>query len=175
MSEKALKNVERFASALEKIGDVLEKLPRLIEMGAVSYFAGKASVRVGGSFEMGALGGAAADGLAHSQLPNNQIGGIALAAYFAAIGFFNILPAGKPTLPPVVDDSELPPGAGGTVLDPDNIWSGLESTEKVVPFDECVPFGGTVVRPIPKTNLVVCRFPPPPPIGVEGPIGGIRR
>ena len=181
MSDVVLDRVERLAEALSKFEGILDKIPRVAEMLGVAYFAGKASERLGGPFDLGALGGVVADGLAHSQVPNNQIGGIALAAYFTSIGLLNMLPNGPPTVPPLKDDSAIV-GAGGTVLDPANVYSGLGPTERIMDSaQECLQVGGTVVRHFTRSALVVCSIPPAEitPVVLDPitrrPPGGIRR
>ena len=140
--------LERLAGMAERLGDLADKIPRLAEMFGVAFFAGRASERLGGRFSDGVIGGIVADGLAHSQLPNNQVGGIALGAYMSAIGLLNLLPEGGP----VVDFS---PSAGGTVFGP------VPTGEKTVTVtgQECFRLGGTVIQPVRNTNLVLCRIP----------------
>lgn len=84
-----LEKFERIANAVEKFSGLAETIPRLIEMGGVALFAGRASKLTGGSFELGALSGAVADGLAHSNVGQSEIGGLGLMAYFAGIGLVN--------------------------------------------------------------------------------------
>lgn len=83
---------ERFGTTLEKLGGLAEKVPRFVEMVGLALFAGRASENAGGRFVDGAVAGAVADGLAHSRLPNNQIGGVALGVYLSGVGLLNILP-----------------------------------------------------------------------------------
>lgn len=184
--EIVLDRLERLAVTVQKFEGFLDKIPRVVGMLGTAYFAGKASQRVGGPFELGALSGAVAHDLAHSQLPNNQFGGIALAAYLSAVGLLNLLPFGIPTVPPLVPDPDDPAivGAGGTVLDPKNVYSGLEENEEIMQQGDCLAAGGTIVRHFTKSALVVCALPPPVPVEIEPiftpidrPIrpGGIRR
>lgn len=93
MSESSLDKLERLASILERLEGVMDKIPRLVELLGVAVFAGRASHNLGGSFVNGAIGGAVADGLVHSNLPHNQIGGVALGTYFAALGVLNLVPS----------------------------------------------------------------------------------
>jgi len=175
--EQMLEKLERVAEIGERLSGLADKIPRLVGMAGVAVFAGKASQRVGGSFEMGALGGAVAHDLAHSQLPNNQLGGLALAAYLSAVGLLNILPMG----PPTVTEPDDIVGAGGTVLDHANVYSGLEPNEQIMMIQDCGAVGGTVVRVIPHSALCVCALPPPPQLPPhEGgeprpPVGRIMR
>ena len=160
--EQVLEKLERVAHIGERFSGLADKIPRLIGMAGTAFFAGKASERVGGTFEMGAIGGAVAHDLAHSQLPNNQLGGIALAAYLSAIGLLNILPMGPPTVLDIDPDANII-GAGGTVLDPKNVYGGLAPNEATMSIVDCYAAGGTVVRVIPQSALCVCALPPPPP------------
>jgi hypothetical protein len=89
---QVLDKLERLAEIGERLEGFTKYVPRLVEMFGVAFLAGKASQTLGGDFATGALGGAIADGLAHSQLPNNQIGGIALGTYFSALGILTIAP-----------------------------------------------------------------------------------
>ena len=89
---QVLDKLERLAGMAERFEGLARTLPRLAEMFGVALLAGRASERLGGSFSDGAIGGVIADGLAHSQLPNNQVGGIALGTYFAALGALTIAP-----------------------------------------------------------------------------------
>ena len=169
MSDRVLEKLERFADIGTKFTQLMDKIPRVAEMAAVAIFAGRASERVGGTFANGALGGIAADGLAHSQIPNNQIGGLALALYFSAIGLMNMLPGGPPVLDPLTEaQKQNLVGAGGTTLDPSNVYSGLAENEKIMSAQDCGKQGGTVVRIVPRTGLVVCANAQP-----IGGIGGI--
>ena len=153
--------LERLSSTATKLSEALSKIPRAAEMLGVAMFAARASERVGGKAVDGAIGGIVADGLAHSELANNFIFGTALGAYFTTIGLINILPFG----PPVIADPEANiTGAGGTTLDPKNVYDGLAPNEKVVTIQECYQAGGTVQRVIPQTALCVCALPPPPPL-----------
>ena len=143
-----LDKLDRLSQMAQRFEGLIDKIPRLAEMFGVALFAGRASERLGGRFSDGAIGGIVADGLAHSQLPNNQIGGVALGAYMSAIGLLNLLPEGGPFV-------DFSPSAGGTVFGP------TPTGEKIVTVtgQECFRLGGTVVQPIRDTNLVVCRLP----------------
>lgn len=92
MSTQVLEKLERMAEIAERIEGLIDKIPRFAEMLGIALFAGRASEKVGGRFEDGAIGGIIADGLAHSQLPNNQIGGAALGVYFASLGLLTVTP-----------------------------------------------------------------------------------
>ena len=94
MSTAVLDKLERFAQIAERFEGLAKTLPRLVEMFGVAFLAGKASQKLGGDFATGAFGGAVADGLAHSQLPNNQVGGVALGTYFSALGVLTVAPVG---------------------------------------------------------------------------------
>lgn len=85
-------SMDRLGGSMDKVLKLLELIPRFAELGGVMYFSGKASERFGGRFEHGALGGAVVDGLAHSRLMQNQVGGITLAAYLTSIGLANLVP-----------------------------------------------------------------------------------
>ena len=164
VSERIFEKLDRFSNTIERFSSAMEKIPRVAEMAGVAIFAARASERVGGRAIDGAIGGIVADGLAHSQLAGNLIAGTALGAYFSAIGLLNILPFG---LPVIADENLI--GAGGTVLDPTNVYSGLEPLEEIVSIGECYQGGGTVMRVIPNTALCVCAFPPPDP-GPDRPV-----
>lgn len=91
---QVLDKMERLAGMAERLGDLADKIPRLAEMFGVAFLAGKASEKLGGDFAMGALGGIVADGLAHSNIPHNQVGGVSLGTYFAALGVLTLTPGG---------------------------------------------------------------------------------
>lgn len=101
---QVLDKLDRFSQMIERVSGLADKIPRLAEMFGVALLAGRASENLGGRFQDGAIGGIVADGLAHSQLPNNQVGGIALGTYFAGLGVLAIAPDDPfGTLPPVVN------------------------------------------------------------------------
>lgn len=89
---QVLEKLERLTKMAERLEGWADRIPRLAEMFGVALLAGRASERLGGRFQDGAIGGIIADGLAHSQLPNNQVGGIALGTYFAGLGVLAIAP-----------------------------------------------------------------------------------
>ena len=89
---QVLDKLERLTQIAERLEGWADRIPRLAEMFGVALFAGRASEKLGGSFSDGAIGGIIADGLAHSQLPNNQVGGITLGTYFATLGVLTIAP-----------------------------------------------------------------------------------
>jgi hypothetical protein len=132
----------------ERLTGLTDKIPRIAEMLGVALFAGRASGRLGGRFLDGAVGGIVADGLAHSQLPNNQVGGIALGVYMAGIGLMNILPEGGPAV-------DFSPAAGGSVFAP--VPTG-ERTITTTP-KECIESGGVIIQAVVGTPYVVCRLP----------------
>lgn len=142
-----LEKFERISNAIEKFSGIADKIPRLIELAGVSIFAGRAAERLGGDFTSGALSGAVADGLAHSNLPHNQLGGVALGAYFAALGVINLLP------PSVFGDG------------PDT--EGCEEVFETIGIRECGQRGGVVHKatrelivhnPFFSEVVVVCKF-----------------
>lgn len=130
---QVLDKLERLAGMAERFGDLADKIPRLAEMFGVALLAGQASERLGGRFQDGAIGGIIADGLAHSQLPNNQVGGIALGTYFAGLGVLAIAPDDPfGTLPPVVNEILTP-------TDVPNIVTNLTR-------EQCTAQGGVVIE-----------------------------
>lgn len=90
-----LDKMERLVGMAERLEGLAKVVPRLAEMIGVAVLAGRASERLGGDFATGALGGVVADGLAHSRIPNNQIGGVSLATYFTALGILTVAPLGE--------------------------------------------------------------------------------
>lgn len=73
-------------------------------MAGMGYLGARAARALGSDGNgqiFGALSAMTADGLLHSNLPHNQIGGAALATYISALGIMNIIP---PYVPP-----EIPP------------------------------------------------------------------
>lgn len=89
---QVLEKLDRFTQAIQRLEGIADKIPRLAEMFGVAFLAGRASERLGGDFATGAIGGIVADGLAHSRIPNNQVGGIALGTYFSALGILTVAP-----------------------------------------------------------------------------------
>lgn len=189
MSEAFFDRLERLTGSLEKLEGFMEKIPRIVSLGGAMFFGGRASERLGGDFNTGALGGAVALDLAHSQLPNNQIAGLALGVYFTSIGIANMVPlADERTFDEKSEDFDRT----------------LGPTEVRMTNSECAGAGGTATKvilavredgsmmtsPIPSgfdVNLippgiqVVCKLPaqlPPHENGMfdERPIiGGIQR
>ncbi len=106
-SDRILTKMERLAGIAERFQGLAVTLPRFVEMLGVSMLAGRASERVGGQFMDGAIAGAVADGLAHSNLPNNPIGGIALGAYFAGLGLLTVAPVSGDFLGALPDPPRL--------------------------------------------------------------------
>lgn len=100
---QVLEKLDRLTMMAERLEGLARTLPRLAEMFGVAFLAGRASERLGGDFGTGAIGGIVADGLAHSRIPNNQVGGIALGTYFSALGILTIAPTEVPSF------GELPP------------------------------------------------------------------
>lgn len=101
---QVLEKLDRLTQMAERLEGLARTVPRLAEMFGVALLAGRASENLGGRFEDGAIGGIIADGLAHSQLPNNQVGGIALGTYFAGLGILSIAPDDPyGSLPPVIN------------------------------------------------------------------------
>lgn len=90
---QVMEKLERLTSMAERLEGLARTLPRLAEMFGVAFLAGRASERLGGDFATGAIGGVVADGLAHSRIPNNQVGGIALGTYFSALGILTVAPS----------------------------------------------------------------------------------
>lgn len=102
----SIENIERLASAMEKMSGFFDKIPRFLEMVGVAFLAGRAAESLGGDFTGGAIGGVVADGLVHSNLPHNQIGAVPLATYFTALGLLNLrgeAPVDVPTSSDVPD------------------------------------------------------------------------
>lgn len=120
---EVLEKLERMTEIAERVEGLIDKIPRLAEMFGVALLGGRASEKVGGRFEDGAIGGIIADGLAHSRLPNNQIGGAALGAYFAALGLLTVAPITSP-------------------------WSNLPEVEITTALtrEECAAQGGVVIE-----------------------------
>lgn len=101
---QVLDKLDKLSQMAQRLESLIDKIPRLAEMFGVALLAGRASERMGGRFSDGAIGGVIADGLAHSQLPNNQVGGIALGTYFAGLGVLAIAPDDPfGSLPPVLN------------------------------------------------------------------------
>lgn len=153
---RTIENLERLAGVAEKFTGLVDKLPRFLEMFGVAVFAGRASKVLGGDFNAGALGGIVADGLAHSNLPHNQIGAIPLAAYFSAIGLINAFVEGDE------DDTDK------------------ETIVRQMTAGECVAAGGRILDTgvagtlfvrgefIGRTDAVImCELPAPPIIDVR--------
>ena len=106
---QVLGKLDRLTQMAERLEGWADRIPRLAEMFGVALIAGRASERMGGSFSDGAIGGVVADGLAHSQLPNNQVGGIALGTYFTGLGLLAIAPSDPfGSLPSVVNEIMTP-------------------------------------------------------------------
>lgn len=136
MSESSLDKLDRLASILERLEGVMDKIPRIAELLGVVVLAGRASEKLGGSFVDGAVGGAVADGLVHSNLPHNQIGGVALGSYFTALGILNVVPSG------ISFGDDAPEGFDDRVM-----------TEV-----DCENAGGEIVNTMPGSPLILCRI-----------------
>ena len=146
MSDQVLEKLERVAGIAEKFNKAMDKLPRLLGMAGTGLFAGRASKRLGGDFATGAISGMVAHDLAHSQLPNNQIGGVALAVYLSAVGLLNVIPTVPFDIPPILE-----------LLDPsrnlETFIDALPFNEKVMSRADCIAEGGTVVMAFPLPGL----------------------
>ncbi len=130
---QVLEKLDRLTQMAERLEGWADRIPRLAEMFGVALFAGQASERMGGRFSDGAIGGIIADGLAHSQLPNNQVGGIALGTYFAGLGLLAIAPSDPfGSLPPVVHE----------IMSPTEVPKIVTNLTR----EECTAQGGVVIE-----------------------------
>ena len=156
MSERVFEKIDRFSSTMERFTGALNKIPRVAGMLGTAFFAGTASKSLGGDFNVGALGGIVAHDLAHSELPNNQIGGLALGAYFTAIGLLNVIPF-APDIPIIPDVEAI---REEWAISPAQQWTPETGGIKAMLHDQCIAAGGTIVKEGATHGLVWCELPP---------------
>lgn len=159
--DATLERIDRLSETIARFENLIDKIPRLLEMFGVAFFAGKASENIGADFQTGAIGGIVADGLAHSNLPHNQIGGLALGTYFASIGLLNVIPFGIEELPPLIPDFEK-------IREEWTIPPELQYKIKLMLYNDCIRTGGKIVKEGPH-GIVWCELPVVPVLGGSGP------